>query len=598
MTKFRTKLLFALITLIILVLIGLGLVLGQIFKNFYLDTFNSRIQKESRLLANSIEENGSLRDINPSMIEELSDILDVRITILNDSGNVIHDTESADSLLDVHQKRMINEIGENWDVKDKNKELVLSGKEYRYYWYPLRKQDNTIDGLLIMSTEVEALEKGTGQIWLVLTVSLGLALILIIILGSRITVRYTRPIESATKVAIELAKGNYRARTYEDRLDETSMLSTSINILARNLQEMVTSQEMQQDRLTTLIENMGSALLLIDQRGFVVLTNRTFREFFNLKESQLKKVRYHEVIHYQQVNKLVEEIFMTEDRVRRQILLPHRIERKHYEVYGAPIIGQNDEWKGIVVVFHDITELKNLEQMRKDFVANVSHELKTPITSIKGFSETLLDGAMKDEDTLKSFLEIILTESDRLQSLIQDLLELSKIEKHGFELSLEKQEVSELVGEVLPILKDRAEKKDITIHTHFESQGVAEIDSYRLKQVFINLISNAIVYTPQGGDVTISITEDRENVHVSIKDNGIGISEEELPRIFERFYRVDKARSRNSGGTGLGLAIVKHIIEAHEGKIEVKSEVNKGTTFTVCLHKNFPEHTFVEKSRK
>jgi two-component system, OmpR family, phosphate regulon sensor histidine kinase PhoR len=598
MTKFRTKLLFALITLIILVLIGLGLVLGQIFKNFYLDTFNSRIQKESRLLASSIEENGSLRDINPSMIEELSDILDVRITILNDSGNVIHDTESADSLLDVHQKRMINEIGENWDVKDKNKKLVLSGKEYRYYWYPLRKQDNTINGLLIMSAEVDALEKGTGQIWLVLTVSLVLALILIIILGSRITVRYTRPIESATKVAIELAKGNYRARTYEDRLDETSMLSTSINILARNLQEMVTSQEMQQDRLTTLIENMGSALLLIDQRGFVVLTNRTFREFFNLKESQLKKVRYHEVIHYQQVNKLVEEIFMTEDRVRRQILLPHRIERKHYEVYGAPIIGQNDEWKGIVVVFHDITELKNLEQMRKDFVANVSHELKTPITSIKGFSETLLDGAMKDEDALKSFLEIILTESDRLQSLIQDLLELSKIEKHGFELSLEKQEVSELVGDVLPILKDRAEKKDITIHTQFESRGEAEIDPYRLKQVFINLISNAIVYTPQGGDVTISITEDSENVHVSIKDNGIGISGEELPRIFERFYRVDKARSRNSGGTGLGLAIVKHIIEAHEGKIEVESEVNMGTTFTVCLHKKFPEHTFGEKSRK
>ncbi|MEL3972619.1 ATP-binding protein [Rossellomorea oryzaecorticis] len=598
MTKFRTKLLFALITLIILVLIGLGLVLGQIFKNFYLDTFNSRIQKESRLLASSIEENGSLRDINPSMIEELSDILDVRITILNDTGNVIHDTESADSLLDVHQKRMINEIGENWDVKDKNKKLVLSGKEYRYYWYPLRKQDNTINGLLIMSAEVDALEKGTGQIWLVLTVSLVLALILIIILGSRITVRYTRPIESATKVAIELAKGNYRARTYEDRLDETSMLSTSINILARNLQEMVTSQEMQQDRLTTLIENMGSALLLIDQRGFVVLTNRTFREFFNLKESELKKVRYHEVIHYQQVNKLVEEIFMTEDRVRRQILLPHRIERKHYEVYGAPIIGQNDEWKGIVVVFHDITELKNLEQMRKDFVANVSHELKTPITSIKGFSETLLDGAMKDEDALKSFLEIILTESDRLQSLIQDLLELSKIEKHGFELSLEKQEVSELVGDVLPILKDRAEKKDITIHTQFESRGEAEIDPYRLKQVFINLISNAIVYTPQGGDVTISITEDRENVHVSIKDNGIGISGEELPRIFERFYRVDKARSRNSGGTGLGLAIVKHIIEAHEGKIEVESEVNKGTTFTVCLHKKFPEHTFGEKSRK
>ncbi|XXM71015.1 two-component system histidine kinase PnpS [Lysinibacillus sphaericus] len=597
MTKFRTKLLFALITLIIFVLIALGLVLGQIFKNFYMDTFNSRIQKESRLLANSIEENRRLGEINPSMIEELSDILDVRISILDDSGKVIHDTESADPLLEDQQKQMIKRIGENWDVKTKHKKLVYAGKEYRFYWYPLRKADGSKEGLLIMSTEVDALEKGTEQIWVVLAVSLGLALILIIILGSRITVRYTKPVESATKVAMELAKGNFRARTYEDRMDETSMLSSSINILARNLQEMITSQEMQHDRLTTLVENMGSAMLLIDHRGYVVLTNRTFREFFNLNESQLRKVRYHEVIHHQQVNKLVEEIFMTEDRVRRQILLPHKIERRHYEVYGAPIIGQNDEWKGIVVVFHDITELKNLEQMRKDFVANVSHELKTPITSIKGFSETLLDGAMNDKEALKSFLEIILTESDRLQTLIQDLLELSKIEKHGFELSLDKQEISGLVGEVLPILKDRAEKKNITIHSRFDSPGTAEVDSYRMKQVFINLISNAIVYTPNGGDVTISITEDIENVHVSVSDNGIGISEEELPRIFERFYRVDKARSRNSGGTGLGLAIVKHIIEAHEGKIEVESRLNKGTTFKVTLHKQFPDPSFREKSR-
>ncbi|PFA61817.1 PAS domain-containing sensor histidine kinase [Bacillus sp. AFS015802] len=590
MTKFRTKLLFALITLIIAVLIGLGLLLGQIFKNFYLDTFNSRVQKEARLLASSIEENGTPKDINPNMIQELSDILDVRITIVDKTGKVVHDTEALESLVGPQQKRVIQEIQKNWDVKQKHKKLVTSGKEYRYYWYPLRSANDEMMGLLIMSTEVEAIEKGTQQIWFVLSISLGLALVLIIILGSRITVRYTKPIESATNVAIELAKGNYRARTYEDRLDETSMLSTSINILARNLQEMVNAQDMQQNRLTTLIENMGSALLLIDHNGFVVLTNRTFREFFNLKESQLKKVRYHEVIHYQEVNKLVEEIFMTEERLRKQILLPHKLDRKHYEVYGAPIIGSNDEWKGIVVVFHDITELKKLEQMRKDFVANVSHELKTPITSIKGFSETLLDGAMNDPDTLKSFLDIILMESDRLQSLIQDLLELSKIEKQGFELSIQEAEVAGLIEDVMPILQEKAKSKNISLQTSFDSRGTAEVDSYRLKQVFINLISNAIVYTPKGGTVEITVDENPDNVFVRVKDNGMGISPEELPRIFERFYRVDKARSRNSGGTGLGLAIVKHIMEAHEGNVEVESEVNKGTTFTVTLNKKWSSH--------
>ncbi|KPL60901.1 two-component system histidine kinase PnpS [Rossellomorea vietnamensis] len=585
MTKFRTKLLFALITLIIAVLIGLGLLLGQIFKNFYLDTFNSRIQKETRLLASSIEENGTPKEINPDMIKGLSDILDVRITVLDKAGDVVHDTDTSDSVVGPQQKKIVQEIQENWDVKQKHKKLVASGNEYRYYWYPLKNTNGEMMGLLIMSAEVDALERGTQQIWFVLSISLGLALVLIIILGSRITVRYTKPIESATNVAMELAKGNYRARTYEDRLDETSMLSTSINILARNLQEMVNAQEMQQDRLTTLIENMGSALLLIDHRGFVVLTNRTFRDFFNLEESQLKKVRYHEVIHYSEVNKLVEEIFMTEERLRKQILLPHKLDRKHYEVYGAPIIGNNDVWKGIVVVFHDITELKKLEQMRKDFVANVSHELKTPITSIKGFSETLLDGAMDDPETMKSFLDIILKESDRLQSLIQDLLELSKIEKQGFQLFIEEVEVTGLIEDVLPILKEKAKPKDISLQADFESKGIAEVDSYRLKQVFINLISNAIAYTPKGGNVSVTVTEDRDKVYVQVKDNGMGISQEELPRIFERFYRVDKARSRNSGGTGLGLAIVKHIIEAHEGDIEVESELDKGTTFTVTLNK-------------
>ncbi|MDX8342111.1 two-component system histidine kinase PnpS [Rossellomorea sp. YZS02] len=587
MTKFRTKLLFALITLIIAVLIGLGLLLGQIFKNFYLDTFNSRIEKEARLLASSIEENGSPKEINPDMIQELSDILDVRITILDQAGNVVHDTEALESFVGPQQERIVKEIHKNWNVKHKHKKLVTSENEFRFYWYPLKDANDQMKGLLVMSAEVDALEKGTQQIWFVLSISLGLALVLIIILGSRITVRYTKPIESATNVAIELAKGNYRARTYEDRLDETSMLSTSINILARNLQEMVNAQDMQQNRLTTLIENMGSALLLIDHRGFVVLTNKTFRDFFSLKESQLKKVRYHEVIHYQEVNKLVEEIFMTEERLRKQILLPHKLDRKHYEVYGAPIIGNNDEWKGIVVVFHDITELKKLEQMRKDFVANVSHELKTPITSIKGFSETLLDGAMNDPETLKSFLDIILKESDRLQSLIKDLLELSKIEKQGFELAVEEVEVAGLIEDVMPILREKAKPKEISLQSDFESRGLAEVDSYRLKQVFINLISNAIVYTPKGGNVWITLQEDQDKVYVKVKDDGMGISPEELPRIFERFYRVDKARSRNSGGTGLGLAIVKHIIEAHEGDIEVESELNQGTTFTVSLNKQF-----------
>ncbi len=588
MIRFRTRLFFALITLIIVVLIGLGLLLGQIFKNYYTNTFDTRIEKEANLIAADMMASGSPKSYSSDQIEEISSILDVRVTVTNEDGDILQDTGAIKEANNSLQKSAITEITDEWDVNDKKKRIVMAGSEIKYYWYPLYNANEQYEGLLILSTKIDALKNVTRQIWVVLSISLGISLVVIVLLGIRITTQYTRPIESATNVAIELAKGNYRARTYEDHLDETSMLSSSINILARNLQEMVSSQEMHQDRLTTLIENMGSALLLIDDRGYIVVTNRVFKEFFNISDADSYRKRYHEVISYQEVNKLVEEIFMTEQRIRRQLFLPHVIERRHYEVYGAPIIGHNNEWKGIVVVFHDITELKKLEQMRKDFVANVSHELKTPITSIKGFTETLLDGAMNDKKALESFLNIILKESDRLQSLIQDLLELSKIEKQGFELTVQKTDLVKIIAEVFPILENKADGKEIELSFQHPEQSFVEVDPYRLKQVIINLVSNALAYTPQNGFVNVILENSIDEVKIIVEDNGIGIEPEELPRIFERFYRVDKARSRNSGGTGLGLAIVKHLVEAHKGTIRVNSKPNVGTTFTVTLKKKHP----------
>ncbi|HLO10954.1 MAG TPA: ATP-binding protein [Pseudoneobacillus sp.] len=423
-------------------------------------------------------------------------------------------------------------------------------------------------------------------LWWLLSISLNIALILIVLLGIKIRNRYTKPIEAATNVAIELSKGNYRARTYEDHRTETSTLSTAINTLAINLQEIVKTQELQQERLSTLIENMGSALILIDNRGYISLINKAYKEIFHVDPNQFLLKLYYDVIGHKNITELIEEIFMTERKVKRQLLLPLDIERRYFEVFGSPIIGTNNEWKGVLLVFHDITELKKLEQMRKDFVANVSHELKTPITSIKGFSETLLDGAMKDEATLKAFLSIVLKESDRLQTLIQDLLDLSKIEQQGFHLNIEEIDIMILLNEVMAMLEGKAVEKNIKLqlipsYTPLLIKG----DYYRLKQVFINLISNAITYTPAGGYVEIAVMEKDTMVSIQIKDTGIGIEKEEIPRIFERFYRVDKARSRNSGGTGLGLAIVKHIVEAHKGNISVRSVMDSGTTFTISLEK-------------
>jgi two-component system phosphate regulon sensor histidine kinase PhoR len=359
--------------------------------------------------------------------------------------------------------------------------------------------------------------------------------------------------------------------------------------LARNLQNMVKTHEMQNDRLTTLIENVGSAMILIDSRGYINLINRTYKEIFDVKQAENHYKLYYEVIEHAEICKIIEEIFMTEQKINRQVILPLKIERRHFEVYGVPIIGTNDVWKGILLVFHDITEIKKLEQMRKDFVSNVSHELKTPITSIKGFSETLLDGAMEDRETLEAFLNIILKESDRLQSLIYDLLELSRIENEGFRLSIQSFNLIHSLEEVITLMTGKAEEKEIKlIFMPPKNEVILEGDVYRLKQVFINIISNALIYTSSGGSVTMEVEETPQKVKVQIKDTGMGIEKAEIPRIFERFYRVNKARDRISGGTGLGLAIVKHILEVHKGKVTVDSEVGKGTTFTIELMKKFP----------
>lgn len=585
MTKFRTRLLFTLITLLVIVLIGLGLILGQLFKNYYLHNFDERLKKESILVAAYIEDIGGIQVLSHERVMYFSQQLNARISIINSDGNVHYDSGEMDQTSNEGYEEVIKKVTENKTETNKEYKAV---SDLHYYWEPITIE-GTEEGLVLLSAKMTELKEAYSQIWWLLTISFSFAFIVILILGRKIMNRYTKPIERATNVAFELAKGNYQARTYEDQLGEVGMLNSSLNILARNLQDMMKAHEMQKDRLSTLIESMGSGLILIDSRGYINLINRTYKEIFKVKTSEYLYKLYYEVIEYQEINKIIEDIFMTEHKVKKQVVIPFKIERRHFEVYGVPIIGKNDVWKGILLVFHDITEIKKLEQTRKDFVANVSHELKTPVTSIKGFSETLLDGAMENKETLEAFLQIILKESDRLQSLIYDLLELSKIENEGFSLAIQPINVIVAIEDALKILQGRAHEKEINIR--FESHPselILEADIYRIKQVFINIISNAVSYTPQGRDVFITIEETSKKVIVHIKDTGMGIEKEEISRIFERFYRVNKARDRNSGGTGLGLAIVKHLMEAHKGKVTVESEVGKGTTFSIELNKKFP----------
>ncbi|WP_010288270.1 two-component system histidine kinase PnpS [Kurthia massiliensis] len=421
--------------------------------------------------------------------------------------------------------------------------------------------------------------------WLFYIGSFVIAFVVMLLLTNRILYNVMSSVDHVTNTALELAKGNYRARAYEARDVPTSALSRSINVLARNLQDMMMTREIEQERLKTLIENMGSALIMIGREGDISVVNRVFLDLFDKQHDIVTEQVFRDLGMPAELEEFVDHVFMTEEAYRQQIQLPLESEIRHMEVYGAPVIGEHGHWLGVVIVMHDITELKKLEQVRKDFVANVSHELRTPITSMKGFSETLLDGAYKDEETLLTFLEIMNKESNRLQMLVNDLLELSKLEKHGFVLDLLPTNLNDLVRRATELSAQRLSEKDMALVVEAPTEITVLGDANRLMQVIVNLLFNAISYSPEATKVTMTLREDEQYGILEVHDEGIGISKEEIPRVFERFYRVDRARSRNSGGTGLGLAIVKHLVEIHHGKIQVDSEVGKGTTMRVMLPK-------------
>ncbi|KOS64785.1 PAS domain S-box protein [Lysinibacillus agricola] len=425
-----------------------------------------------------------------------------------------------------------------------------------------------------------------ARVYVVLAILFTITLILIAVVCRYMIRNFTAPIDNVTDTALELAKGNYRARAHENEHERMMPLSHSINILARNLQDITTIREVEEERLKTLIENMGSSLMMIGREGNISIVNRVFLERFGMQIDDVQGKVFRTIGLPKSMEQFIDHVFLTEMPYRQQIKMEVQQELYNKEVYGAPVIGDHGRWLGVVIVMHDITELVRLEQIRKDFVANVSHELRTPITSIKGFSETLLDGAYKDEKMLLSFLEIIYKESNRLQMLIQDLLELSKIEQHGFTVNIMPMGLQDVLIRGAELTGPRLDEKNMSFHVDIERDVQVMGDANRIIQIVTNLITNAITYSPENTTVTIRLKENETYGIIEIEDQGIGIEKHEIARVFERFYRVDRARSRNSGGTGLGLAIVKHLVEAHHGRIQVESEVSVGTKMIVMIPKN------------
>jgi len=404
----------------------------------------------------------------------------------------------------------------------------------------------------------------------------------------------TQPIQAVTDLANRVASGRLDQGVPAGSDDEMERLSRAISEMSLQLQNQIEEISREKDYLRTLLRGIMEGVLVVDARGRILMVNDALRQFLSLP-SHVEDRTPLEIIRNAELEGTLRQVLQDGGRTTLELTFPSP-EGKTFEVNVVGLSAspekmeaEEESHQGVIAVFHDITRLKELEKIRKDFVANVSHELRTPLTTIKGYAETLLEGALREE-IASQFIRVIKKHSDRLEKIVEDLLTLSTIESREFQLKMESLSVSELIGDVLEFTKEPLDKKKMTV-------SVGEIppplqvcgDRQYLEQVLMNILDNAIKYGHEGGTITISATQkDQGEVEISVKDDGVGIPKEDLSRVFERFYRVDKGRSHELGGTGLGLSIAKHIVQAHRGKIWVESQLGVGSTFFISL----PSHSF------
>ena len=415
----------------------------------------------------------------------------------------------------------------------------------------------------------------------------GGALALLVALGIGVFVagRVTRPVVEMQSIARQMSEGSFLVRAPTRSTDEIGTLGRSLNVMAGRLREKIEDLEREQAKTTAILDAMVEGVIAVDGQEHVLLMNERARAMFGLRSARGEGKPFLEVIR----NADLHEIFRGVEEaspMSREVVLTSPAPR--ILAINAVRLGLAGERAGVVMVLHDVTALRQLERVRTEFVANVSHELRTPLTAIQGYLETLLSGALEERDNARRFLEIVLRHSERLGRLLNDLTDLSNIELGKVALRREPVSVAEVVASVLTIIGPRAARTRIAVTADIpDDLPAVSADRDRLAQVLINLVDNAVKYTPDGGTVTVTARELADGtVEVAVADTGIGIPPAELPRITERFYRVDKARSRELGGTGLGLAIVKHLVVAHGGELRIESEPERGTTVRFTLPKS------------
>jgi two-component system phosphate regulon sensor histidine kinase PhoR len=554
-------------------------------ERFYLEQSASDLEARARLFAAQVSE--YLTPLDERNIDRLCKNIGsqatTRITFILPSGKVIGDSTEDPARMDNHADRpeVLEALSGKRGMSVRYSRTLQ--KNMMYVGVPLKKTFHVM-GVVRASIPLVFIDEAIKSIQTKIAIGGLLIAIFAAILSLLVSRRITRPIEEIRKGAERFARGEFEGRLPVARSEEIGSLAETLNKMAKEFQERINTIVRQRGELEAVFSSMVEGVVAVDNEERIINLNQAACGMFEADPSQAVGRSIQEVVRNVDLQRFVKRALSSENPVEKDILLYSNRERI-LNGRGVTLYGPGGNRIGALIVLNEVTRLRRLENIRRDFVANVSHEIKTPLTAIKGFVETLRDGAVEDHKDAERFLEIIIKHVDRLDAIVEDLLSLSRIEQGAErrQIPISESPLEELLRSAIQLCKVKANPKNIRLELSCEEGLKARINRPLLEQAVVNLLDNAIKYSDANSLVRVEAGQEHDGIVVRVHDQGRGIGKEHLPRLFERFYRADKARSRDLGGTGLGLAIVKHIAQAHGGRVSVKSTIGKGSTFTIHL---------------
>ncbi|HWO43758.1 MAG TPA: ATP-binding protein [Candidatus Eisenbacteria bacterium] len=566
---------------------GFYLYSGRLLRGFYVDSLGTRMEREARLLAR-VTPVGSEPGTLDTESERLADELGARITIIGVDGRVLGDSSEPSTTMENHGHRpeVIEALATGRGMSVRYSTTV----GYEMLYVAIRQSKGPANRIIRVAMPLSEVEAVIGS----MRTALLFGLLAVCGVGLALAFGFSRALSARVKRLVDFSRALSRGRfpqtfSRPKHRDEIDLLEQHLNEMGVKIRDNIEQLTAEKEKVDSILRCMVEGVLVIDPGGKVLLINEPAGKMFNADPARdLRGASILELSRHPEWLKTVREVVafdFSRGLYSRELELEGG---RWFRVNAVSLRNGQRAHLGSLLVFHDITEIKRFESVRSDFVANVSHELRTPLTAIRGYVETLVRTPPADPADARHFLSIIERHSERLSRLTEDLLTLSDLESGKTPIARQPVDVAQLIQRVLEVFFDQAVRKNLQLQPAVPSNLPPVCGDWdRLQQLFINLVDNAVKYTPPGGKVTVSATpvgaDDGARVEIAVSDTGPGIPEQDIPRLTERFYRVDKARSRSLGGTGLGLAIVKHIVQAHKGEMRIESVVQQGTTVRVLL---------------